>query len=139
MKSAIPLVVFLTVTGHSAVALASDPTPHFKPIEGTANNMLVGVDVLNGKTRRLTSEEIIALADKANAMPRSNVDATWARVPRNGMEAKQTIRRRGNGKGSMDVPLTAMSSLTVTHQADGGLSMGELDGDASQSTAGVSK
>ncbi|WP_313319038.1 hypothetical protein [Stenotrophomonas sp.] len=139
MKSAIPLIVFLTVAGHSAVAFASDPAPHFKPTDGTANDMLVGVDVLSGKTRRLTNEEISALADKANAMPRSNVDATWARVPRNGMEAKQTIRHRGNGKASMDVPLSAMSSLAVTRQADGSLSMGELDVDANHSAAGVSK
>lgn len=110
---------------------AETPAPQAKhPVsQGQAsagNDVNVGIDPKTKKLRPLTAAESKALAAKANAMQK-RADSQWDKAPKTAAEARATLRTYPGGAASMRVPTDAMSSMTVSRNADGKLSFSESD------------
>ncbi len=114
--------------GISAIAYAAEPPASDAPTPPAENGMVAGIDPTTGKLRTLTDSEIRALTDKANEMApaarsaaaaRTTTNAAWAKIPQDSAQATATLRNHANGMSSAELPLSAMSSLTVERAADG--------------------
>lgn len=125
MKKATPALLLAGLAVSACLqAQAAEP----QPAVGTENAAMVGIDAKTHQLRPLTVNEAKALQAKAAAMPRQN--ASRSRAPRTPEEARATMRRHANGTISMRAPLSAMSNVQATRDANGNLSFTEVDGDA---------
>ncbi|WP_305804640.1 hypothetical protein [Stenotrophomonas sp. YIM B06876] len=93
--------------------------------------MSVGIDAKTGRLRPLTDAEILQLSQAADrAMPAARPGATdlFSRMPRTATDARATMHMDRKGMLTMQLPLSAMSSMTATQGADGSLRISEDEG-----------
>lgn len=113
---------------------AKQPVPQEQT--GASNDVNAGIDARTKKLRPLTAAEGKALADKANAM-KKRPDSQWDKAPKTATEARATLRTHAGGAASMRVPTDAMSSMTVSRDADGKLRFSEGDAHPAPATQEV--
>ena len=107
--------------------------PHTTPPTAAAGNsgVVVGIDAKTGKLRPLSDAEIQQLsqaADRAMPAARRGANDPFSKMPRTGVEARATMRMNAKGMMTMQVPESAMSSLSATRAADGSISFSEDEG-----------
>lgn len=102
------------------------------PPAATGGNsaVVVGIDAKTGKLRQLSDAEIQQLSQAADkAMPaRRGANDPFSKMPRTEVEARATMRMNAKGMMTMQVPESAMSSLSATRAADGSISFSEDEG-----------
>lgn len=143
MKLARPALLSSLALVACLAAQASDaPSDTPQPAAPTESGMVGGINPRTGALRTLTDAEIRALSDKANTMTSSrsaNQNAAWARMPQTAADASRTFRRHAHGTTSAQLPLSAMSTLTVKRAADGSLSLLENNSPLGHGEQEVSK
>ncbi len=130
------MALSLCLSAQAAEAPASQKEPASQAQSGAGNDVNVGIDAKTGKLRPLTAAESKALADKANAMQKRG-DSQWDKAPKTAAEARATLRTHPGGAASMRVPTDAMSSMTVSRDADGKLLFSEDDAHPAAATQEV--
>ena len=140
MKKATPALLLAGLAVAACLqAQAAEPQATQQPqatadTADTASAVMVGIDARTGKLRPLTAGEARALAAKAATMPRSK-NSSFARIPRTDAEARTTVRHHANGGVSVRVPLSMMSEITVSRDAEGRLHSSEGNpGDSAPTT-----
>ncbi|KAB7765483.1 post-PEP-CTERM-1 domain-containing protein [Xanthomonas maliensis] len=96
--------------------------PAVAAAQETTTASKVGIDPVTGKLRPLTAAESAALDQQAAAPAGSAArSANRPALPQTEAAARASERRLPNGTVARKMPLSQMSSLTATRQADGGL------------------
>lgn len=115
------------------VAHAAEPSPAGVPVSSSK----VGIDA-NGKLRPLTAEESAALDQAAATQQKSTAKSSALRgaFPATASEVRATERRLSNGAVARKMPLSEMSTLTATRDANGNIVIQHSDpsGDAAPAT-----
>ena len=95
------------------------------------SGVVVGIDAKTGKLRQLSDAEIQQLsqaADRAMPAARRGANDPFSKMPRTEVEARATMRMNAKGMMTMQVPESAMSSITATRAADGSIQISEDEG-----------
>ena len=131
MKKATPalLLAGLAVSACLQAQAAEPQTVQPEAVASADNALMVGIDAKTGKLRPLTAAEVRALSAKAATMPRGR--NAFAAIPRTDAQVRATVRRHASGTTSARAPLSSMSQISVTRDADGQLQAHEgAPGDA---------